>query len=303
MGEGNHRHFKGGRSHEDVPLAHGAEETGVHLRIRILHILKVAERPVGEEHRIHGGKAVDRHGHALAAQDGFQLGGEGFQPGVMARFNEGVKKLEEMGAEVIEVSLPHLPYSLGAYYIIMPSEVSSNLARYDGMRYGLRVMPPAGVPQTAANMMAYTREAGFGDEVKRRIVLGTYALSAGYYDAWYGSAQKVRTLIIDDFKKAFEKVDVLVGPTSPVTAFKFGEIADPTSMYLSDMFTISINIAGNGGMSMPVGLGADSGMPVGVQLISPAFKDENMLRAAAALETVYGAAPVAPAFADGKDGE
>ena len=133
----------------------------------------------------------------------------------MARFNEGVKKLEEMGAEVIEVSLPHLPYSLGAYYIIMPSEVSSNLARYDGMRYGLRVMPPAGVPQTAANMMAYTREAGFGDEVKRRIVLGTYALSAGYYDAWYGSAQKVRTLIIDDFKKAFEKVDVLVGPDQP----------------------------------------------------------------------------------------
>jgi len=120
-----------------------------------------------------------------------ELGGEGFQPGVMARFNEGVKKLEEMGAEVTEVSLPHLPYSLGAYYIIMPSEVSSNLARYDGMRYGLRVMPPTGVPQTAANMMAYTREAGFGDEVKRRIILGTYALSAGYYDAWYGSAQKV----------------------------------------------------------------------------------------------------------------
>ena len=128
----------------------------------------------------------------------------------MARFNEGVKKLEEMGAEVTEVSLPHLPYSLGAYYIIMPSEVSSNLARYDGMRYGLRVMPPAGVPQTAANMMAYTREAGFGDEVKRRIILGTYALSAGYYDAWYGSAQKVRTLIIDDFKKAFERSTCLL---------------------------------------------------------------------------------------------
>ena len=134
-----------------------------------------------------------------------ELGGEGFQPGVMARFNEGVKKLEEMGAEVTEVSLPHLPYSLGAYYIIMPSEVSSNLARYDGMRYGLRVMPPAGVPQTAANMMAYTREAGFGDEVKRRIILGTYALSAGYYDAWYGSAQKVRTLIIDDFQEGLRK--------------------------------------------------------------------------------------------------
>ena len=181
-----------------------------------------------------------------------ELGGEGFQPGVMARFNEGVKKLEEMGAEVIEVSLPHLPYSLGAYYIIMPSEVSSNLARYDGMRYGLRVMPPAGVPQTAANMMAYTREAGFGDEVKRRIVLGTYALSAGYYDAWYGSAQKVRTLIIDDFKKAFEKVDVLVGPTSPVTAFKFGEkTEDPMAMYAIDITTIPANLAGVPAMSIP----------------------------------------------------
>ena len=131
-----------------------------------------------------------------------ELGGDGYQPGVEARFNEAVKKLEEMGAEVVEVSCPHFEYSLGAYYIIMPSEVSSNLARYDGMRYGLRVMPPTGVPQTAANMMAYTRETGFGDEVKRRIILGTYALSAGYYDAWYGSAQKVRTLIIQDFHNA-----------------------------------------------------------------------------------------------------
>ena len=284
MGEGNHRHFKGGRSHEDVPLAHGAEETGVHLRIRIFHILKVAERPVGEEHRIHGGKAVDRHGHALAAQDGFQLGGEGFQPGVMARFNEGVKKLEEMGAEVIEVSLPHLPYSLGAYYIIMPSEVSSNLARYDGMRYGLRVMPPAGVPQTAANMMAYTREAGFGDEVKRRIVLGTYALSAGYYDAWYGSAQKVRTLIIDDFKKAFEKVDVLVGPTSPVTAFKFGEkTEDPMAMYAIDITPIPANLAGVPAMSIPAGL-SDDGLPVGFQFLAPQQRDEVIYKPAAALE-------------------
>ena len=213
-----------------------------------------------------------------------ELGGEGFQPGVMARFNEGVKKLEEMGAEVIEVSLPHLPYSLGAYYIIMPSEVSSNLARYDGMRYGLRVMPPAGVPQTAANMMAYTREAGFGDEVKRRIVLGTYALSAGYYDAWYGSAQKVRTLIIDDFKKAFEKVDVLVGPTSPVTAFKFGEkTEDPMAMYAIDITTIPANLAGVPAMSIPAGL-SDDGLPVGFQFLAPQQRDEVMYKPAAALE-------------------
>ena len=213
-----------------------------------------------------------------------ELGGEGFQPGVMARFNEGVKKLEEMGAEVIEVSLPHLPYSLGAYYIIMPSEVSSNLARYDGMRYGLRVMPPAGVPQTAANMMAYTREAGFGDEVKRRIILGTYALSAGYYDAWYGSAQKVRTLIIDDFKKAFEKVDVLVGPTSPVTAFKFGEkTEDPMAMYAIDITTIPANLAGVPAMSIPAGL-SDDGLPVGFQFLAPQQRDEVMYKPAAALE-------------------
>ena len=213
-----------------------------------------------------------------------ELGGEGFQPGVMARFNEGVKKLEEMGAEVTEVSLPHLPYSLGAYYIIMPSEVSSNLARYDGMRYGLRVMPPAGVPQTAANMMAYTREAGFGDEVKRRIILGTYALSAGYYDAWYGSAQKVRTLIIDDFKKAFEKVDVLVGPTSPVTAFKFGEkTEDPMAMYAIDITTIPANLAGVPAMSIPAGL-SDDDLPVGFQFLAPQQRDEVMYKPAAALE-------------------
>ena len=183
-----------------------------------------------------------------------ELGGEGFQPGVMARF------------------------------IIMPSEVSSNLARYDGMRYGLRVMPPAGVPQTAANMMAYTREAGFGDEVKRRIILGTYALSAGYYDAWYGSAQKVRTLIIDDFKKAFDKVDVLVGPTSPVTAFKFGEkTEDPMAMYAIDITTIPANLAGVPAMSIPAGL-SDDGLPVGFQFLAPQQRDEVMYKPAAALE-------------------
>ena len=213
-----------------------------------------------------------------------ELGGDGFQPGVEARFNEAVDKLKEMGAEVVEVSGPHIGYSLGAYYIIMPSEVSSNLARYDGMRYGLRVMPPTGVPQTAANMMAYTREAGFGDEVKRRIILGTYALSAGYYDAWYGSAQKVRTLIIEDFKKAFEQVDVLVAPTSPSTAFKFGEkMDDPLAMYMNDIATIPANLAGVPAMSIPAGL-SDDGLPVGFQFIAPQQRDEVMYKPAAALE-------------------
>lgn len=213
-----------------------------------------------------------------------EIGGEGFQSGVEARFNEAVQQLEAMGAEVQEVSCPHFPYALGAYYIIMPSEVSSNLARYDGMRYGLRVMPPAGVPQTAANMMAYTREAGFGDEVKRRIILGTYALSAGYYDAWYGSAQKVRTLIIEDFNRAFEQVDVLVSPTSPSTAFKFGEkMDDPMSMYMNDIATIPANLAGVPALSIPAGL-SDDGLPTGIQFIAPQQRDEVMYGPAAALE-------------------
>ncbi|MDU5311804.1 MAG: amidase family protein [Bifidobacterium bifidum] len=187
-----------------------------------------------------------------------ELGGDGYQPGVEARFNEAVKKLEEMGAEVVEVSCPHFEYSLGAYYIIMPSEVSSNLARYDGMRYGLRVMPP--------------------------IILGTYALSAGYYDAWYGSAQKVRTLIIQDFHNAFEKADVLVSPTSPSTAFKFGEkMNDPLAMYMNDIATIPANLAGVPAMSIPAGL-SDDGLPVGFQFIAPQQRDEVMYKPAAALE-------------------
>ena len=189
-----------------------------------------------------------------------------------------------MGAEVVEVSVPHIGYSLGAYYIIMPSEVSSNLARYDGMRYGLRVMPPTGVPQTAANMMAYTREAGFGDEVKRRIILGTYALSAGYYDAWYGSAQKVRTLIIEDFKKAFEQVDVLVAPTSPSTAFKFGEkMDDPLAMYMNDIATIPANLAAC--LPCPSRPACPTtACPSASQFIAPQQRDEVMYKPAAALE-------------------
>ncbi|MCI1241863.1 MAG: Asp-tRNA(Asn)/Glu-tRNA(Gln) amidotransferase subunit GatA, partial [Bifidobacterium subtile] len=213
-----------------------------------------------------------------------ELGGDGYQPGVQARFEEAVQLLQDMGAEVIEVSCPRLEYALGAYYIIMPSEVSSNLARYDGMRYGLRVMPADGVPQTAANMMAATREAGFGDEVKRRIILGTYALSAGYYDAWYGSAQKVRTLVIEDFNKAFEQVDVLVSPTSPSTAFKLGEkMDDPLAMYMNDIATIPANLAGTPAMSIPAGL-SDDGLPVGFQLIAPQKRDDLLYKPAAALE-------------------
>lgn len=218
-----------------------------------------------------------------------ELSGDGYQPGVEARFNEGVQLLQDMGAEVVEVSCPHFSYALAAYYIIMPSEVSSNLARYDGMRYGLRVMPPAGVETTAANMMAATREAGFGDEVKRRIILGIYALSAGYYDAWYGSAQKVRTLIIRDLEEAFKQADVLISPASPTTAFKFGErMNDPLAMYLSDVATIPANMAGSPAMSIPAGL-SDDGMPVGFQFFAPQMRDDLMYKPAAALEAALEA--------------
>ena len=224
---------------------------------------------------------------------------EGLAPEVRAKVEEAVEYLRQMGAEIVEVELPNAQAAMSAYYVLGPCEAFSNLARFDSVRYGY-CEPGC---KDLGHQYEASRSAGFGPEARRRIMLGSYLLSAGVYEKYYYPAQQVRTLITQDYVKAYEKVDCIIAPVAPRTAFKFGEIADPTSMYLSDMFTISINIAGNGGMSMPVGLGADSGMPVGVQLISPAFKDENMLRAAAALETVYGTAPVAPAFADGKDGE
>lgn len=224
---------------------------------------------------------------------------EGLAPEVRAKVEEAVEHLRQMGAEIVEVDLPNAQAAMSAYYVLGPCEAFSNLARFDSVRYGY-CEPGC---KDLGHQYEASRSAGFGPEARRRIMLGSYLLSAGVYEKYYYPAQQVRTLITQDYVEAYEKVDCIIAPVAPRTAFKFGEIADPTSMYLSDMFTISINIAGNGGMSMPVGLGADSGMPVGVQLISPAFKDENMLRAAAALETVYGAAPVAPAFADGKDGE
>ncbi|MFC7402969.1 Asp-tRNA(Asn)/Glu-tRNA(Gln) amidotransferase subunit GatA [Citricoccus sp. GCM10030269] len=210
-----------------------------------------------------------------------ELEGEGFQPGVLARFTEAVAALEQAGADVVTVSCPNLGYALGAYYLIMPSEVSSNLAKFDGVRYGNRVVPDGG--GTIEHVMAATRAAGFGDEVKRRIILGTYALSAGYYDAYYGSAQKIRTLIQRDFEAAFADVDVLISPTSPVTAFPLGEkLDDPVAMYNNDVATIPANLAGIPGISVPAGLA--EGLPVGIQFLAPARADAVMYRAAAALE-------------------
>ncbi len=224
---------------------------------------------------------------------------EGLAPEVRAKVQEALDHLQQLGAEVVEVELPNAQAAMSAYYVLGPCEAFSNLARFDSVRYGY-CEPGC---KDLGHQYEASRSAGFGPEARRRIMLGSYLLSAGVYEKYYYPAQQVRTLITQDYVRAYEKVDCIVAPVAPRTAFKFGEIADPTSMYLSDMFTISINIAGNGGMSMPVGLGADSGLPVGVQLISPAFKDQSMLRVAAALETVYGPAPVAPAFADGKDGE
>ena len=184
-----------------------------------------------------------------------ELGGEGYQAGVLQRFEESVELLVEAGAEVVEVSCPHFVHALAAYYLILPSEASSNLARFDAMRYGLRVLPEGVDAPSAEEVMRATRDAGFGDEVKRRIILGTYALSSGYYDAYYGQAQKVRTLISRDFEAAFEQADVLVSPTAPTTAFQLGEkLDDPLAMYLNDLATIPANLAGVPGISVPSGL-------------------------------------------------
>jgi aspartyl-tRNA(Asn)/glutamyl-tRNA(Gln) amidotransferase subunit A len=212
-----------------------------------------------------------------------ELSGSGFQAGVSARINESIELLVAAGAEIVEVSCPNFEYALAAYYLIAPSEASSNLARFDSMRYGLRVGDDGS--KGAEEVMSATREAGFGKEVKRRIILGTYALSSGYYDAYYGSAQKVRTLVKRDFENAFTKADVLISPVTPTTAFKIGEKSnDPVAMYLSDIATIPVNMAGIGGMSLPVGLADEDGLPVGLQIMAPFMQDDRFYRVGGTLE-------------------
>ncbi|MFD4179581.1 Asp-tRNA(Asn)/Glu-tRNA(Gln) amidotransferase subunit GatA [Rhodococcus sp. NPDC058514] len=215
-----------------------------------------------------------------------ELHSDSYQPGVISSFDAAVNQLTELGAEVVEVSCPSFLHALAAYYLILPSEVSSNLARFDAMRYGMRV---DNGDMSADQVMAATRAAGFGKEVKRRIMIGTYALSSGYYDAYYGSALKVRTLIARDFDKAYESVDVLVSPTSPFTPWKLGEkVDDPLAMYLSDLCTLPTNLAGHCAMSVPSGLSADDGMPVGLQIMAPAMADERLYRVGAAYEAARG---------------
>ncbi|WP_205474861.1 Asp-tRNA(Asn)/Glu-tRNA(Gln) amidotransferase subunit GatA [Nocardioides sp. SYSU D00038] len=216
-----------------------------------------------------------------------ELAGDGWQPGVMTRFQESVDLMVKAGAEVVEVSCPHFVHALATYYLILPAEASSNLAKFDAMRYGLRVWPEGRPDASAEEVMRATRDAGFGDEVKRRIILGTYALSSGYYDAYYGQAQKVRTLIARDFEAAFERADVLVSPTAPTTAFRLGEkLDDPIAMYLNDLATIPANLAGVPGISVPSGLADEDGLPAGVQVLAPALADDRCYRVGAALEAL-----------------
>jgi aspartyl-tRNA(Asn)/glutamyl-tRNA(Gln) amidotransferase subunit A len=206
---------------------------------------------------------------------------EGMDPEVERAVREAIATLEKLGARTEPVSLPHTEYGLAAYYVIAPAEASSNLARYDGVKYGLRV-PGA---RDLIDMYSKTRAAGFGTEVKRRVMLGTYALSAGYYDAYYGQAQKVRTLVRRDFRQAFERVDLIVAPTTPGVAFKMGEKEDPIQMYLNDIFTIPVNLAGLPGVSIPGGF-TQTGLPIGLQLIGRAFDEALLLRAAHAYQQV-----------------
>ncbi|CAA9297794.1 MAG: Aspartyl-tRNA(Asn) amidotransferase subunit A @ Glutamyl-tRNA(Gln) amidotransferase subunit A [uncultured Friedmanniella sp.] len=218
-----------------------------------------------------------------------ELSGEGYAPGVEQRFAESVELLSSLGAEIVEVSCPHFVYALPAYYLILPSEASSNLAKFDAMRFGLRVDPWTGTGRagtaSAEQVMAATREAGFGPEVKRRIIIGTYALSSGYYDAYYGQAQKVRTLISRDFEAAFAHTDVLISPSTPTTAFRLGEkVDDPLAMYMNDLCTIPSNLAGNASASFPVGLAPEDGLPVGLQVMAPPLADDRLYRVGAALE-------------------
>ena len=240
------------------------------------------DQPVGDlVGAVRAGESGDLSGVRIGVVK--ELGGEGYQPGVLARFQESVDLMVKAGAEVVEVSCPSFVHALATYYLILPAEASSNLAKFDAMRYGLRVVPE-GSP-SAEEVMRATRDAGFGDEVKRRIILGTYALSSGYYDAYYGQAQKVRTLITRDFDAAFAQCDVLVSPTAPTTAFRLGEkLDDPLAMYLNDLATIPANLAGVPGISVPSGLADEDGLPAGVQVLAPALADDRVYRVGAALE-------------------
>ena len=266
------------------PFAHTVEDAALLLEV-------IAGHDPLDSTSINAPAPSLREAVVLGAGDGYaglrvgiidELCGEGISPDVVVRMNVAAQRLRDAGATIGHVSVPSCRFGLSAYYLIAPAECSSNLARYDGVRYGLRVMNDE--VSNVADMMAVTRAAGFGPEVKRRIMLGTYALSAGYYDAYYSQAQKVRTLIIRDFARAYQDFDVLLTPTSPTTAFAFGDkTADPMTMYFNDVCTIPSNLSGEPAISVPCGVG-DDGMPVGVQLLGPALSEARLFRAAAVIE-------------------
>lgn len=281
-----------------IAMASSLDQIGPHARTvldaALLHELIAGHDPLDStslDEPVGDFAAQARRGAAEGGLQGLRVGvikdlrdNEGIAADVRERFSEALAALAAAGAQIVEVQTPHFRYALGAYYLLMSSEVSSNLAKYDGVRWGLRVAPEEGI-DSVETMMSATRAAGFGDEAKRRIILGTYALSAGYYDAYYGSAQKVRTLVQRDFEAAFEQADVLVSPTSPTTAFAFGEKSDdPLTMYLSDIATIPVNLAGVPAISVPGGLSAEDGLPVGIQFMAPVREDARLYRAAAGLE-------------------
>ena len=221
---------------------------------------------------------------------------EGVSAEVSEAIDAAAANLASAGAELVEVELPNAAAAISAYYVLAPCEAFSNLARFDGVRYGHQCADP----RDLADMSSRSRAEGFGPEVKRRIMLGAYLLSSGVYDKYYYPAQQVRALITQDYKNAFQKVDAVLMPSAPFTAFKFGELSNPTQMYMADMFTVPLNIAGNCGVSVPVGLGRETGRPVGAQLIGPAFADDQLLRIAATLQGFYPELPVSKDFAKGE---
>ncbi len=259
------------------PLARTAEDAAAVLSVLSGHDPKdstSAPEPVPDFEGLLAG-AEDLKGMRIGLPE--EYWGEGVEPEVIEACRAGAETARDCGAELVPVSMPHLKYAVAAYYIVAMAEASSNLSRFDGIRYGYRNKDAADL----ADLYETSRAHGFGEEVQRRIVIGTYALSAGYYDAYYRKAAQVRRLIRQDFLDAFEKCDVLCGPTAPMTAFGIGENTDdPLKMYLTDIFTLSLNLAGLPGLSMPVGLGRDTGMPVGLQFFGPAFGEDKILRAA-----------------------
>jgi aspartyl-tRNA(Asn)/glutamyl-tRNA(Gln) amidotransferase subunit A len=248
---------------------------------------------------------IDFCAHLHDGVEGMRIGivdsmnhAEGVDAEVVQAIDAAADALRDAGASTVSVELPHASAAISAYYVLAPCEAFSNLARFDGVRYGYQYEGA----RNLSEMTSKSRAIGFGSEVKRRIMLGAYLLSSGVYDKYYYPAQQVRALITQDYRDAFENCDAILMPASPRTAFAFGEMSNPTQMYLSDMFTISINIAGNAGITVPVGVGSESGLPVGAQLVGPAFADDRLLRIAASLQEAFGDAPVARGFA-GKGGE